>query len=183
MPPVDMLDVRVEVDGVDTWQIPKSAGPTDYPMRVQGPDVTLGWKISEADVGQWVLVIDDQVLPLSGSGSVREVVSSEEVSQLVLRQTYAFPPSYSLAGNYPNPFNPATTIRYELKDSGSVSLSIYDMSGQRIRQLVDEHQQAGYYELEWDGRDASGARVATGVYLYGLRAGDFRSVRKMVLMK
>ena len=49
--------------------------------------------------------------------------------------------------------------------------------------FVDEHQQAGYHELEWDGRDASGARVATGVYLYGLRAGDFRSVRKMVLMK
>mgnify|MGYP001467111566 CR=1 FL=1 len=83
LPPVDMLDVRVEVDGVDTWQIPKSAGPTDYPMRVQGPAVTLGWKISEADVDQWVLVIDDQVLPLSGSGSVRGVVSSEEVSQPV----------------------------------------------------------------------------------------------------
>ena len=142
--------------------------------------VTLGWKISEADVGQWVLVIDDQVLPLSGSGSVRGVVSSEEVSQLVL---YSLPQSYSLAQNYPNPFNPATTIRYELKDSGAVSLSIYDMSGQRIRQLVDEHQQAGYYELDWDGRDASGARGATGVYLYGLRAGDFRSVRKMLLMK
>ena len=166
--------------GVDTWQIPKSAGPTDYPMRVQGPAVTLGWKISEADVGQWVLVIDDQALPLSGSGSVRGVVSSEEASQLVL---YSLPQSYSLAQNYPNPFNPATTIRYELRDSGSVSLSIYDMSGQRIRQLVDEHQQAGHYELEWDGRDASGARVATGVYLYGLRAGDFRSVRKMLLMK
>ena len=50
-----------------------------------------------------------------------------------------------------------------------------------LRLLVPE--QAGYYKLEWDGRDASGARVATGVYLYGLRAGDFRSVRKMVLMK
>ena len=64
-----------------------------------------------------------------------------------------------------------------------MSLSISNMSGQRIRQLVEEHQQAGYYELAWDGRDASGARVATGVYLYGLRAGDFRSVRKMLLMK
>ena len=82
---------------------------------------------------------------------------------------------------YPNLTN--SCLRYELKDSDSVSLSIYDLSGQRIRQLVDEHQQAGHYELEWDGRDASGARVATGVYLYGLRAGDFRSVRKMVLMK
>ena len=93
------------------------------------------------------------------------------------------PQAYSLAQNFPNPFNPATTIRYELRDSGSVSLSIYDLSGQRIRQLVDDYQQAGYYELEWDGRDTSGARVATGVYLYGLRAGDFRSVRKSVLMK
>ena len=90
----------------------------------------------------------------------------------LLENKAVLPDPEPLAQNYPNPFNPATTIRYELRNSGSVSLSIYDMSGQRIRQLVDEHQQAGYYELAWDGRDASGARVATGVYLYELRTGD-----------
>ena len=118
---------------------------------------------------------------MRGAGSV--AVEPSAVLQVRRLGALALPQTYSLAQNFPNPFNPATAIRYKLKDSGSVGLSIYDLSGQRIRQLVDEHQQAGYYELEWDGRDASRGRVATGVYLYGLRGGDFRSVRKMVLMK
>ena len=141
----------------------------------------IGWDIPAAEEGQWQLLLNQQVIDLRGAGSV--AVEPSAVLQVRRLGALALPQTYSLAQNYPNPFNPATTIRYELKDSGSVSLSIYDLSGQRIRQLVDEHQQAGHYELEWDGRDASGARVATGVYLYGLRAGDFRSVRKMVLMK
>ena len=84
------------------------------------------------------------------------------------------------------PRQPVQADRHDpvsLKDSVPVTLWVYDMTGQRIRRLVQEEQQAGYHKLEWDGRDASGSQVATGVYLYELRAGRFRSVRKMVLLK
>ena len=121
------------------------------------------------------------MIDLRGAGSV--AVEPSAVLQVHRLGALALPQAYSLAQNFPNPFNPATTIRYELSDYGSARLSVYDLGGQRIRQLVGDYQQAGHYKLAWDGRDASGARVATGVYLYGLRTGDFRSVRKMLLMK
>ena len=93
------------------------------------------------------------------------------------------PLTYSLHPNYPNPFNPETTIRYELKESGPVSLRIYDITGQLVRELVADEQLAGHHQAVWDGRNASGQSVATGAYLYELGAGQLRIVRKMVLMK
>jgi len=90
----------------------------------------------------------------------------------------------ALHGNYPNPFNPKTTIRFSLAQSEKVDLSIYSVTGRRIRRLADGAKMgAGVYELEWDGRDEGGGRVATGVYFAKLRAGDASFTRKMVLLK
>ena len=90
-----------------------------------------------------------------------------------------------LRQNFPNPFNPATTIRYEvIRPSVLVSLAIYDIAGQRVRQLVRaQRRSAGPHEAIWDGRDDEDKLVANGVYMYQLRAGQFRQVRKMVLVK
>jgi hypothetical protein len=88
-----------------------------------------------------------------------------------------------LAQNFPNPFNPTTTIRFALVESGDVALSIYDVSGQQVRSLVDEWRSAGRHSIVWDGRDDAGRQVASGVYVYRLRAGQFSRSAKMVITK
>ena len=93
------------------------------------------------------------------------------------------PSTYALSQNYPNPFNPTTSIEYELAQTGQVRLTVYDVLGKEVRSLVDGQQSAGRYVAEWDGRDASGQSVASGVYLYRLEAGDYVSTRRMTLLK
>ena len=83
----------------------------------------------------------------------------------------------------PNPFNPSTCITYQLATAEVVALSIWNVAGQRIRSLVRTRQPAGVHTVIWDGRDAQGKPVATGVYLCQIRAGTYRAVRKMALIR
>jgi hypothetical protein len=93
------------------------------------------------------------------------------------------PLAVALEQNVPNPFNPSTTIAFTLRQAAAVRLDIFDASGRHVRTLVAERRDAGGYEAQWDGRDDAGCRVASGVYLYRLRAGDVTLTRKMVLLK
>jgi hypothetical protein len=93
------------------------------------------------------------------------------------------PTQFSLDQNFPNPFNPSTTIMYSLKDPGHVTLSIYNVLGQNVRTLVDEYQNAGSYTTIWDGSDDRGNGVASGMYFYRIKAGDFTEIKKMVMVK
>jgi len=95
----------------------------------------------------------------------------------------AAPKSYHLEQNYPNPFNPSTTIRYELPAHSTVQLAIFGVDGKLVRVLASGAKPMGRYEATWDGRDANGSPVASGVYFYRLNAGSFSETRKMVLMK
>jgi hypothetical protein len=93
------------------------------------------------------------------------------------------PEQYYLEQNYPNPFNPTTTIRYSLPARSSVELAVFSVDGRLVRVLETGTKPMGTYEAVWDGHDASGAPVASGVYFYRLNAGSFSETRKMVLMK
>jgi hypothetical protein len=95
----------------------------------------------------------------------------------------ALPESFELRQNYPNPFNPSTTISFALPEAGEVSLAIYNMSGQLVKKLVGGGMDAGDHSIVWDATDERGTRVASGVYAYVLKAGEFVSRRKLVLMK
>jgi hypothetical protein len=95
----------------------------------------------------------------------------------------AIPSAYALRQNFPNPFNPETTISYDLADAGRVELSIYNVMGQQVKQLVTEEQPAGRYRVVWDGSDAVGRGVASGIYFYRLNASGFSAVRKLMLLK
>ncbi|HUI63671.1 MAG TPA: T9SS type A sorting domain-containing protein, partial [Bacteroidota bacterium] len=88
------------------------------------------------------------------------------------------PYQYKLYNNYPNPFNPSTTIRYELRQEGNVSLKVYDLLGQEIKTLVNERQTAGDHSVVFDART-----LASGVYFYTLRSGSFVKTEKMMLLK
>ena len=94
------------------------------------------------------------------------------------------PTAFSLADNFPNPFNPATTIKYALPQAADVELTVYNVIGQPVRTLVAEHQSAGRYAVEWDATNDSGHSLSSGMYFYRLQAGEeFREVKKMLLLK
>ena len=93
------------------------------------------------------------------------------------------PLRYVLHGNYPNPFNPTTMVRYDLPEAAAVRLEVFSVKGERVVVLVDKHQPAGSHHVLWDGRNSWGQPVATGVYFYRLRAGSFVQTRKMHLLK
>ena len=98
------------------------------------------------------------------------------------------PEETALLHNYPNPFNPETWIPYQLAHAANVTLTIYDTKGVLVRQLDLGHQQAGYYTNKtraayWDGRNHLGELVGSGIYFYHLRAGDYSTIRKMVILK
>ena len=88
-----------------------------------------------------------------------------------------------LKGNAPNPFNPTTTIRFELSGPRRVKLAVYDVSGRLVRELVDRDFPAGPNQVRWDGKDDTGRAVASGVYHYRFQAGDYDAMRPMVLLK
>lgn len=90
---------------------------------------------------------------------------------------------FKLFQNYPNPFNPTTIISYKLPVSSEVELKIYNLLGQKVRSLVNERKPAGFYQVQWDGRDETGKEVSSGVYIYRLKAGDFIQSKKMLLIR
>ena len=85
--------------------------------------------------------------------------------------------------NRPNPFNSTTQITYHLASPRPVRLVIYNLLGQVVTVLADAYQEMGAYQVAWEGRDVSGARVVSGVYLYRLQAGSFDQVRKMTILQ
>jgi len=88
-----------------------------------------------------------------------------------------------LKGNYPNPFNPQTTISFSLKEATPVKVLVYNLKGQLVRTLVDENKASGNHKLVFDGRDNQGNPLASGVYFYKMQTGKYSNTRKMILMK
>ncbi|MDP8231862.1 MAG: choice-of-anchor J domain-containing protein [Candidatus Zophobacter franzmannii] len=92
-------------------------------------------------------------------------------------------PVNQLISNYPNPFNPETTIAYEIKNSGPVTLEVYNILGKKVTTLVNEDVTAGQHKVIWNGTDTNNKSVASGVYFYKLTSGSFEATNKMILMK
>jgi N-acetylneuraminic acid mutarotase len=90
---------------------------------------------------------------------------------------------FTLHQNFPNPFNPTTTIAFDLPERGFVTLKIFDIAGHEVRTLVNGHQSAGTKTVVWDGRDHSGRLVSSGIYVYQLQAGNEVRSRKMLLVR
>ena len=93
------------------------------------------------------------------------------------------PAAYKLSQNFPNPFNPSTTIRFDMKERGLVTLKIFDVSGRLVRTLADEVRDAGAYSAVWDGRNNGGSEVASGIYFYKMETAGFQATKKLVLLR
>jgi len=93
------------------------------------------------------------------------------------------PEVFALHNNYPNPFNPVTNIGYDIPELSNVSIDIYNIAGNKVKTLVSKEHQPGRYKIQWNATNELGAPVATGMYIYKIRANDFVSVKKLLLMK
>ena len=102
------------------------------------------------------------------------------VSNVEINQS---PIAFNLYSNFPNPFNPVTALRYDLPEDALVNITIYDMMGRIVKNLVSNHQTAGYKSIKWNATNDSGSPVSAGIYLYQVKAGKYRQTRKMVLLK
>ena len=88
-----------------------------------------------------------------------------------------------MAHNYPNPFNPETTIRFSVPTSGNVKIDIYNIRGQRVTTLLNETLNYGHHSAVWNGTDSNGRSVGSGVYFYRIHAGGENVTNRMLLMK
>jgi|GEM_PF-3288066 len=113
-----------------------------------------------------------------------DTFGSQRISTHVVERTKpVLPQKFALYQNHPNPFNPVTTIRYDVPKDAHVTIAVYNLLGQKVKTLVDMKLPAGSYTVTWNGRDESGRAMATGMYIYRMEAGNFVAVRKLLLLK
>jgi hypothetical protein len=99
------------------------------------------------------------------------------------RDDFSVPETYELSQNYPNPFNPTTNVHFSVAKPTHVRIDVYDMIGQHVTTLINTEMSAGKYNTTWNGQDNNGLKVASGMYLYRMIAGNFTMTKKMLLMK
>ena len=165
------------IDGIEQerWDGEVAWSEDSYP--VSAGVHTFEWKYSKdgyENSGQDCAWIDYIIFP-----PLEPEVSTDDMSVI--------PSTIKLYGNYPNPFNPSTTITYRLNKDSKVTLEIYNIKGQKVKTLVDKQQSAGYHTVMWNGKDNSGKAAASGLYFYKMtsegNSGDYTSTKKMILLK
>jgi M6 family metalloprotease-like protein len=147
-----------------TWDLAstvgKSTAPGPAPLGDNPADFAAKLAADEVQLHRFIITVAEQI-----------------------EETAMVPDSYFLAQNYPNPFNPATTIRYGLPEAAQVTLTVYNLLGQKIRTLISGIQDAGNYELMWNGTNDQEQPVASGIYIYRMTAQNYEQSRKLLLLR
>ncbi len=170
----DKLSVSPETLRFTTsvWHLPQTVTLTALRDADMDTDAVT---ISHQAVGGGYNMVDiaDIAVVINDTGTVTGVEDADTT----------MPTDFVLEGNYPNPFNPATEIAYALPQQVHVTLTVYDVSGREVRRLVDKAQAPGRYRVRWDGEDARGQSVRSGVYFYRLSTDVWHKTQSMVLLK
>ena len=93
------------------------------------------------------------------------------------------PNQFRVYDAYPNPFNPVTTLRYQLPEANMVTVKIYDMAGREVKNLIGQQQSQGLHSIQWNGTNNLGKAVSAGIYLYQVQSGMYNQTNKMILLK
>ena len=109
--------------------------------------------------------------------------ASLTLESLDIENSSNLPESFIVHQNFPNPFNPFTTLSYQLPKEGNVEIIIYDMAGRLVKNLILEHQTAGHKTFKWDATNNNGKPVSTGLYIYTISTRDLKQSRKMLFLK
>ena len=166
-------DLYFSNDGGSTWQ--------PIAINIAQSQLDYNWTVPElaTDAGQIKIIQDntDYTDFADASGNFTINVTTG------VKKNRSFSESFILYHAYPNPFNPTTTIRYELSQRSQISLKVYSILGLEIRTLIDDVQSPGLKSVIWDGTNNQGESVGSGVYIYQIRAGNEIQTRKMTLLK
>ena len=162
-----------------------SAGHRREETAVAAGVWTAGEFVALANAGESLQLLDGGG---SGAGNWASATATPGAENAVVQTSNeefdGVPGSFQLLGNYPNPFNPTTTISYDLADAGHVTLKVYSVLGREVATLVNGVLPVGSFETAWDGRDSQGAVVPSGMYLYRLSFANGESqARVMTLLK
>ena len=169
------------VDIKDLVLVAAAFGEAAAAPAIATGDIETG-SLQAADVQQWIR--DAKLANAEPAG----IAALEQLLAALSRRDLPVPKETALLANYPNPFNPETWIPYELAAAAEVTLTIHAADGRLVRTLALGQLPAGIYQTRtraayWDGRNAQGEPVASGVYFYTLQAGDFMATKKMVIRK
>ncbi len=158
-----------------------------YLYNASGTQVARGYTVNNPEAGSYNASVGRYYLRVDGYLGATSSYTLTISGGLALASSGAekvdLPQVFALGQNHPNPFNPMTTISFDLPVASPVRLHVYDGRGHLVRTLVDESLQAGSHAVVWDGLDDSGRRVHSGVYLYRVEASDFTATRKMTVVK
>lgn len=173
-PPVGAFDVRFNDDRV--------AAENGGSIEIMNPNEMLTIQYLINDETKWMLTDDiGNEIELCGSGHV-ELQGS--VAQIELKKSSsALPTKFALNQNYPNPFNPTTTFSFDIPKESFVNLTVYDINGRVIKELVNNTVKVGSHRFVWNGKDTFGRQVASGMYLYRMTSDDFTQTKKLLLLK
>ena len=176
-------------------------------INVEGFDLTLVFDTDEKFINTDIEVVLDPSISTDSYETVQIIMADhhgnekvydlEALQELGLYQQMAVlnnittstdddmlsPHTYTLYQNYPNPFNPVTTLKYSLPENALVNITIHDMTGRVVSNLVNSQQSAGFKSVSWNATYDNGAPASAGLYLYTIQAGDFRQSKKMILLK
>ena len=137
-----------------------------------------------AGIWNYYIVVNDGSMGIHNTKyAVALLYKSLGWTPLNVKELPGVPKEFALNQNYPNPFNPSTTIRFALPTEGRVKLDVYDMTGALVKTIIDEAVRPGNMEVVWDGTNTNGTKVASGMYLYRIQAGNFTAVKKMIMLK
>ena len=167
----------IEINGSGTrpitliWGDMSSLLPPDYSAWLYIPSLFSAVNMFDVTSEEITLELPDNIYI---------IISTQYLS---LSDILGLPTEFALHHNYPNPFNPVTTLRYDLPEQANVNIIIYDLLGREVRTLVNTTQDAGFKSVIWDATNDYGKPVSAGVYLYKIRAGEFVQTKKMVLLK
>jgi len=195
MPPLapeGVFDVRfASQQMVETYPSAPEAGKVyQYAISIQTSSypVTVSWNIR--NTGGRTLTMTDGLngrvlnnVVLNNSGSIKIADASVKTVVLKLGEGRPVPKEFALSQNYPNPFNPTTRFDVEVPKTANVEVVVYNILGQRVATLMSGMQQAGYLTIQWDGRDAHGLTVPSGMYFVRMTADQFSAVRKIMMLK
>ena len=163
----------------------------DGTLKTSRPGLGIGVKLNNAGTipsnslpSYWHGILDDvRIYDRALCQSEIERLRADVVTVAPDPARPGVPLAFALSANHPNPFGPATDLRYAVAREAHVALSVYDVAGRKVVDLVNERQPAGSYRVSWRGRNASGQRVAAGVYFARMTAGEFTAVRKMLVLR
>ena len=171
--PVAGAEVRVYIIGTDEFFSVFTDENGFYSLGVPNGDYTVCvfiWEYHLVDCGE--TFVEDFAAAMDF-----------EFGTVDVSPTALLPERFSLYQNHPNPFNPVTTIRYDVPEWSQVRLTVFDLLGKEVKTLVDGTQPAGFHRVTWDGRNHVGQEVATGVYIYQLKTGEFVATKRLILLK